>query len=149
MARRVSRSRSRVSKVQRLSRMSKSSAASSSKPANWRSVAVQAASGMLLTRPIFRRLPRSRIEPRRKRRSRRSAISGSADGDSIATGTALLGRGLARQRNRRAQGLLEVFDDVLDMLDSDAQPDRLGADPSAHLLVGGHLAMGGRSGMAA
>src|ERR1700677_4268685 len=149
MARRVSRSRSRVSKVHRLSRMSKSSAASSSRPTNWRSVADQAASGMLLTRPIVKRLPRSPIEPRRSRRSRRLVTAASAEAVSIATGMALLGRDRTRGRNGGAQRLLKVLHDVVDMLDPDAQPNRLGADPGAQLLVGGHLAMGRRGGMTA
>src|SRR5271167_2240836 len=129
--------------------MSKSSAASSSSPTNWRSVADQAASGMLLTRPILSRLPRSRIEPRRSRRSRRLVTAASAEGASIVTGTALLGRDRTRGRNRGAQRLLEVFDDVVDMLDPDAQPNRLGADTREPLFVGGHLAMGRRGGMTA
>ncbi len=47
------------------------------------------------------------------------------------------------------QSLIEILDDVVDMFEADAEADRLGANARSSLLLGGHLAVGGRGGMAA
>src|SRR5262249_28501937 len=46
---------------------------------------------------------------------------------------------------RRGQRLVEVVDDVVDVLDADAQPDHLGLDAGLELLVRRPLPMGGGS----
>src|SRR5450631_3393786 len=43
----------------------------------------------------------------------------------------------------RGQRLIEVRDDVVDMLDADAEPDHLGPHPGLALLLRRHLPMGG------
>ena len=48
----------------------------------------------------------------------------------------------------RMQRLIQVFDDVLRVFDSDAEPNGFGAYACAKLLVAGHLAMGRGSRMA-
>src|SRR5438094_5436032 len=48
---------------------------------------------------------------------------------------------LFRSRGKR---LIEILDDVIDVLDADAEPDHLGADASFALLFRRHLAVGRR-----
>ena len=52
-----------------------------------------------------------------------------------------------RDRVRRVQRLIQVFDDVIDMLNTDAKPDSLRRDASLALLFDRHLAMGRGGGM--
>src|SRR5205823_3180889 len=47
----------------------------------------------------------------------------------------------------RGKRLIEILDDVIDVLDADAEPDHLGADASFALLFRRHLAVGRRSRM--
>src|SRR6185312_10021721 len=49
---------------------------------------------------------------------------------------------------RAAERLIEVGEDVVDVLDPDAQPDHLGPNAGLLLFFGGHLAVGRRRGMA-
>src|ERR1051326_1536831 len=49
---------------------------------------------------------------------------------------------------RRRERLVEVVDDVFGVLDADAEADHLGPHARLRLLVGGHLPVGGRRGMA-
>ncbi len=48
-----------------------------------------------------------------------------------------------------AQRPIQVLDDVLDMLDADAEADRFGANTGAFQLLRSHLPVRGRGGMAA
>ena len=50
--------------------------------------------------------------------------------------------------NCRIECLIEVADDVVDMFDADAKPDRLGSHPGLALFFNRHLSMGSRSRMA-
>jgi|HubBroStandDraft_4_1064222.scaffolds.fasta_scaffold250821_2 hypothetical protein len=49
---------------------------------------------------------------------------------------------------RRVEGLIEVGDDVVDVLDPDAQPDHLGTDACGFELICGHLPVRRRGRMA-
>jgi hypothetical protein len=48
-----------------------------------------------------------------------------------------------------SQGLIQVFNDVLLVFESDAEPDRFDAYACPTLFVGSHLPVGRRGGMAA
>ena len=149
MARRASSARGSVSSANRLSRTSSSPLASSISRTNWRCVAATAASGMLLTRPIaIVRQPRSANAPRRARRSpgawsrrgsRRRAFDRQRHRAAYSAGAPRAGGG---------ERLIEIFEDVVDMLEADADADRLRPHARLELLLGGHLPMGGRGGMA-
>src|ERR1700727_381913 len=52
-------------------------------------------------------------------------------------------------RGCSGQRLIEIFEYVLNVLDADAEPDCFRADTSSTLLLGSHLPVRGRSGMAA
>src|SRR3989440_12701093 len=51
-------------------------------------------------------------------------------------------------RTRRPERLIEVGDDVIDVLDANAEPDHLGPDAGLALLFLRHLAVGGGGRMA-
>src|SRR3984957_65091 len=107
---------------------------------NCRSVASQAASGMLLTSPIVRQL-RPRRSPAGSDRtvSRRRGM-----------GSALPRLFGSNQASRLggAKRLIEVGDDVVDVLDADREADHLRPHASFLLLRRRHLPMRGRSRMA-
>src|ERR1700676_4602721 len=101
---------------------------------NWRSVASTAASGMLLTRPTVMQF---------------EALSSTADADrpesknsgiGLVLRKRLLGRDQRRAAGlRRGQRLIEIGDDVVDVLDPDAEPDHFRPDAGFFLLLGRHL----------
>src|SRR5579871_1025763 len=123
---------------------------------NCRSVDSSAASGMLLTSPIS--MQSEGVAPDQSTRSLpKRATSAAVEGSgrrSIRTGTfALLARlfGSERRRgggHRSGKRLVEVSDDVVDVLDADAEADRFGPDARLGLFFRRHLPVRGRSGMA-
>src|SRR5690242_9112105 len=111
---------------------------------NWRSVASSAASGMLLTSPISMQL-----------RLRNSTAAASAGFVSRRSGISLcapdLFGGDERRRAVRLHGgerLIEIGQNVVDVLDADADADRLRPDARLLLLFGRHLPVRGRGRMA-
>src|SRR5690606_16247338 len=81
----------------------------------------------------------------------RSSVARAGSVDGILTGMiAAAGRG-AREAPRRClsgpERLVEVPEDVVDVLDADAQPHEVGAHAGRGLLVGRELAVRGRRGM--
>src|SRR5580704_13240873 len=110
---------------------------------NCRSVAPQAASGMLLTSPMVRQLRprRSTAGPGRKV-SRRSGMALSV--------SELLGRDQRTSAPRLGGGerLIEIRDDVVDMLDADGEPDHFRPHAGFLLLLCRHLPVRGRGRMA-
>src|SRR6185437_9394855 len=149
MSRRTSAERSSEDNVIRPSETSKAPAPSSNRRMNWRCVACTAASGMLLTSSTRRRRLRSPTTPRRSRRSRKLPTPASGDGLISVTGMALLRRELGGRRDRNRQRLIDIFQNVLDMLDANREPDRFRRHSGGVLLLRRHLAMRGRGGMTA
>src|ERR1700760_4804505 len=116
---------------------------------NCRSVALSALSGMLLTSPIV-----SSASPARQVSSCAGASAGllicrSLSNRSVIALPALL-CGLEPRRSRAGlrQRLVDILDDVVDMLDTDRETDRLRQYAGHALLLGRHLAMRGGGGMA-
>src|SRR5579863_3359109 len=103
---------------------------------------------MLLTSSIRNRRPRSCSTPRRSRRSRRFVTGGCSEGLAMATGMDLLRRKFRRGANGDFEGLVEIAEDVLDMLDADREPDGFGRYAGVALLLRRHLPMRGRRRMA-
>src|SRR5271163_2130458 len=121
-----------------LSSTTASGAACRIRSTNCRSVASTAASGILLTRPMVMQLPafNPAAEPNRAE-SMKSGI--------VSPAPLLFGRDQRRLRRlRRAERLIEIGDEIVDMLDADAEPDHFRLDAGPELLVGRHLPVCGR-----
>src|SRR6266850_325998 len=131
-----------------------SPAAAPSSVTNWRSVAWSAASGMLLTRPIVTQFgsassnstarlsrpsttPRSGLEGSRSRQTGMTVL--------LVPVAVVLVRGQVAEviRPRRPQGLVQVGDDVVGVLDADAEPDHRGGHTGVALLLLRHLPVRG------
>src|ERR1700716_1011725 len=131
-------------------------AAALSRPMNWRSVACSAASGMLLMSPIvstaseFRCLSSGSASCHSVGARPGLTMSRCLSNRRVMPGLIDLFRGLkplmlrAGQRER----LVDILDNVGGVFDADRKPDGFRQNAGQALLLGGHLAMRGRSGMA-
>src|SRR6516165_4535739 len=125
-----------------------SPAAASSSVRNCCSVALMAASAMLLTRPMCRKVrgfslapgcTRGHLRPDRRSGPRYFGFKKTGMANS-----SLGSRGERRSRLQcHIQGLIEIGQDVVDMFDPDAQADHLRQNASVALLLGRHLPMRG------
>src|ERR1700761_6011432 len=130
--------------------MRRSPAAACSRRVNWRSVACSAVSGMLLTRPM--RSTASEARPCSSLSDSRGCVGARAGltiRRCLSNGTVMdCPPGLFRRLEPMAAGgrerLVDVFDNVGAVLDADRQADGFGQDAGHALLLGRHLAMGGR-----
>src|SRR2546425_7324708 len=132
------------------------SAAAPSRATNWRSVDWRAGSGMLLMRPIVMQFGSGSWNSIGEFSGRPSAPANRPGLDSRSKQTGirvpprdqprLIGRQHSVVGSRRVEGLIEVGDDVVAVLDADAEADHLGPHPGLALLLGRHLSMGGRGG---
>src|SRR3989442_5012807 len=132
------------------------SAAAPSRATNWRTVAWTAGSGMLLMRPIVMQFGSDSWNSIGEFSGRPSAPANRPGLDSRSKQIGirvsprdqprLIGRQHSVVGSRRVEGLIEVADDVVAVLDADAEADHLGPHPGLALLLGRHLSMGGRGG---
>src|ERR1700723_3069648 len=132
-------------------------AAASSRRMNWRSVACSAESGMLLMRPMVRTASaafcgRSNSSASRGCPGAKAGlmVSGCFSKRMLIPGPAGLFCGLKALMSRTGlcESLVDVLDDVGIVFDTDRKPDGFRQNAGDALLFSGHLAVGGRCGMA-